>query len=72
MQPTVDDKASEIVRGRTAAIQLLNEGVAQGQTRAAAAQRIFILSNGEANTLDQENWFDEGVRSQLADLGFKE
>lgn len=73
MQPTADsNKAEQINNGRKAAIQLLNEGVARGQTRAVAAQRIFILSNGEENTTDQERWFDEGVRAQLADLGFKE
>jgi len=61
----------EVNRGRKSAIKLLNERNA-GETRKQAAQRLFELSSGECNTTDAERWFDEGLRAQLNDLGFKE
>lgn len=66
-----DVKEANIVRGRKAAIKLLN-GRNPSESRKRAAQRLFQLSSGECNTTASERWFDEGLRAQLNDLGFEE
>jgi hypothetical protein len=62
---------AEVNRGRKSAIKLLNERNS-GESRKQAAQRLFALSSGECNTTDAERWFDEGLRTQLNDLGYEE
>lgn len=64
-------KECHVERGRKAAIKCLNERN-PAESRKRAAQRLFQLSSGECNTTDAERWFDEGLRTQLNDLGFEE
>lgn len=64
-------REAEVNRGRKSAIKLLNERNA-GESRKQAASRLFELSSGECNMTDAERWFDEGLRTQLNDLGFEE
>lgn len=61
-----------VQRGRKAVFSLLRAYTENGVSRKEAAKKLFTLSSGECNTTDGERWFDEGLRAQLNDLGFKE